>query len=662
MGFEKLESSPRTISSLNRLADAATGELRNRAIVLVERKRLNLEMETVSDLFREHRSPMKFVKALGQGIFAASYVARHRETDLELLVRVLRPELAIQPHVRTAFVDSTRRAMRYVHQNLAMTRDVGSFPDQEVHFAVRDYVPGVSLRRMLDHGKVFTPEQIVRIITRVAEALRVVHAGHEAHGGVKPSNIFLTEDDRVVLGDLSPPLSILGADLRRLAYDYRYAAPEAFSLSHDLGPLADMYSLGCVFYELSCGRPPHCADNPFELASLHLKGDLPLLDDFRLPQPGKDLARGLLAPRPDERLDDLDIVIDTVGRCSSAATRPSVFDSDVQKQMDVATSLVMLRAPGDVYGTMVAPAPSAENSKAETPPPTGELAAGRLRPGQQFGKYRIEALCGAGGMGAVYRATHRILERTVALKVMRSPSSDLELRARFTREIYVHAKLTHPNVVTIYDAEEIDGMLVVAMEFVEGADFSGLVGRKGRLSVAVATELIRQAATGLGYVHQHGLVHRDVKPSNLMLARSGEVKLLDLGLARFRAEELRDAQITRTGIIVGSPAFMSPEQTSGLSPGPASDMYSLGATFFYLLSGRPPFQGSAVEVLYRHLHEPAPRVCTLREGIEPELDALIARLLAKKSEERVQSAEDLSRALAGYSSSARSEELWQLAS
>ena len=232
-------------------------------------------------------------------------------------------------------------------------------------------------------------------------------------------------------------------------------------------------------------------------------------------------------------------------------------------------------------------------------------------------RYEIVRLIGKGGMGDVYEARHRMMERTVALKIikqelMRKP----EAVDRFHREVKAAAQLAHPNVVTAYDAEQAGDVHFMVMEFVDGVDLSQMVKDRGALPVAEACDYIRQAAIGLQHAHERGMVHRDIKPHNLMVTADGTVKILDFGLASLAPEAIADADtveargdLTAAGAIMGTPDFISPEQADDARQADIrSDIYSLGATLYFLLSGRPPFaEGSVMHKLKSHAQvEPEP--------------------------------------------------------
>ena len=252
------------------------------------------------------------------------------------------------------------------------------------------------------------------------------------------------------------------------------------------------------------------------------------------------------------------------------------------------------------------------------------------------GKFQLGRKLGQGGMGAVYLARQTNLGREVAIKVLPPEVSDApELIARFTREARLSAQLSHPNVVQVHDIEvdQATGLHYLVMERVDGESLAERVRRDGPLDWRVAVGLVIQAARGLGAAHAAGVIHRDVKPANLMLARDGTVKVMDFGLSRaFEA----DGQLSRTGQVLGTPHYMSPEQARGERDLDArADVFSLGATLYCLLTGRPPFRGpSTTVILYNVIYEPPEPLDEARPGLPAALGRCVLRTLAKAREER----------------------------
>jgi serine/threonine protein kinase len=288
--------------------------------------------------------------------------------------------------------------------------------------------------------------------------------------------------------------------------------------------------------------------------------------------------------------------------------------------------------------------------------PVSTLPNGRAGPAdaelpRALGEYEILGRLGSGGMGEVYRARHRRLNKLVALKLLPAASHSLQDRvARFVREMQAVGPLDHPNVVEAFDAGEEGGKAYLVMRLVEGVDLDRLVRERGSLPVAEACDLARQAARGLDYLHRRGLVHRDVKPSNLMRTPEGVVKVLDLGLARLPAEDGAGENLTGTGQPVGTPDYLSPEQAAGATVDSRSDLYGLGGTLFYLLTGRAPFahRRGWLGKLQAHRDEAPPDVRTLRPDVPTALADLLRRLLDKEPKRRPQTAGAVSAALGEF--------------
>jgi urea transport system substrate-binding protein len=255
-------------------------------------------------------------------------------------------------------------------------------------------------------------------------------------------------------------------------------------------------------------------------------------------------------------------------------------------------------------------------------------------------RYRVLGVLGCGGMGTVFKAEHRLLERPVVIKVLHPELiRDRELLERFRREARLAAKLAHPNVVTVYEAEQIGPVHLLVMEFVDGQDLAELLRRRGSLPVAVACELARQAALGLQHIHEQGLVHRDVKPANLMLTESGQVKLLDLGLAFLKAGASQERDLTLPQQSMGTVNYMAPEQwedSHGVDI--RADIYSLGCTLYHLLAGAPPFAtpdaATPMRQMWAHSLASVPPIREKRPDVPEELAAFLGRMLAKNRAER----------------------------
>ena len=257
-----------------------------------------------------------------------------------------------------------------------------------------------------------------------------------------------------------------------------------------------------------------------------------------------------------------------------------------------------------------------------------------------FGEYVVLDKIGQGGMGMVFRAKHRRMKREVAIKVLPGGSLDDEDSVnRFYQEVEAAAKLLHPNIVTAFDAGQHGESHFLVMEYVEGKDLSAVIKAKVQLPIATAVGLTIQAGQGLEYAHGEGLIHRDVKPANLLVDKKGVVKILDMGLARLAAEGMTDDGLTKSGQIMGTVDYMAPEQaTDTRKAGFHADIYSLGCTLYRLLTGHPVFDGDTImNKMMAHANQPPPDLRTLRRDVSEQLNTTFQKMVAKSPNDRQQS-------------------------
>jgi serine/threonine-protein kinase len=278
-------------------------------------------------------------------------------------------------------------------------------------------------------------------------------------------------------------------------------------------------------------------------------------------------------------------------------------------------------------------------------PAATTLPSGPAPPGARLGRYEVERHLGRGGMGDVYLVRDTVINRKVALKTIRvdadlDPKQTIEIRQRFYREGQTAGQLTHPNIVTVFDVGEDLGMAYIVMEFVEGQTLTHWM-KKQRLSVAQIKHVIYSAAMALEYAHQNGVFHRDVKPDNVMLGKTGLVKVMDFGIAR-----VVESNLTKTGSVMGTPAYMSPEQAHGQRVDARSDIFSLGVILYELLTGRKPFIGDTFPSLMFAILKTDPEPPSLVDtGISSAWDEIVGKALAKNRDERYATAKDLAQAV-----------------
>jgi serine/threonine protein kinase len=396
-----------------------------------------------------------------------------------------------------------------------------------------------------------------------------------------------------------------------LEYGWREAGAEK-----QVGPLLETYLE--PFPELALPDRLPLRLILWEYEVRHRYGDRPSHADYKTRFPSSFLE---LSPR----LHDLDGELATENRNRDEQVRP------------IKTGLI---GPTD---TTVRVGPASDQPVGVPAPPLP----------RNFGPYQLMQRVGGGGGGEVYKAWHAKMDRWVAVKVLHAEMlNQPELVVRFYREIEAVGQLSHPHIVLAYDAGPADATHFLAMEFLDGTDLGRLVKEYGPLSLADAQSFIRQAASGLQYIHERGLVHRDIKPSNLLLVNNAKgqltIKILDLGLARLlrRASGEPATAITRpNSTLMGTVDYLAPEQAvDSHQVDIRADIYSLGCTFFYLLTGQPPFPGGSETVkLMRHQFAPIPNVRTLRPDVPEGVALTIAKMLAKEPKERFQTPGEIER-------------------
>jgi serine/threonine-protein kinase len=280
-----------------------------------------------------------------------------------------------------------------------------------------------------------------------------------------------------------------------------------------------------------------------------------------------------------------------------------------------------------------------------------------LGEGQSVGRYRIVEFLGAGAMGEVYLALDPHIERRLAIKTVRlvgRPQEVEDRKKRLLREARAAGRLLHPNVVALFDAGEIEGLLYLAFEFVEGTDLAGRIEKGPRLTLREVLRIVRQTAEALHYAHAEGIVHRDIKPSNILLDRAGRVKVADFGIAKMAGQ---NTELTVTGSVMGSPQYLSPEQIRGEELDGRSDVFSLGVLLYELLSGKKPFAGESITTLvYQILHQEPGPVSELR-AVPPRLEELLRKMIAKNRDERLATAGEVAKELAAIEAELSDETL-----
>ncbi|HKA45406.1 MAG TPA: serine/threonine-protein kinase [Burkholderiales bacterium] len=263
----------------------------------------------------------------------------------------------------------------------------------------------------------------------------------------------------------------------------------------------------------------------------------------------------------------------------------------------------------------------------------------------RLGRYQLVGELGKGAMGVVYRARDPMLDRTVAIKTI-NMALELEERSEYEARFYQEAKaagsLNHPNIVTIYDIGKAGHVVYMAMELLEGKELRALMAPGRPMPIGSAVNVAAQVADGLGYAHEHDVVHRDVKPANIMIVRDGRVKITDFGIAHMRSTNIR----TQTGAVLGSPKYLSPEQVAGKRAEPSSDIFALGVILYEMVTGKAPFNGEDVTgVMFQILNFVPPPPSSLNREAPEMLDFIVAKALAKSPQKRYADIREMARDL-----------------
>jgi len=263
--------------------------------------------------------------------------------------------------------------------------------------------------------------------------------------------------------------------------------------------------------------------------------------------------------------------------------------------------------------------------------------------GKQFGRYQITAPLGEGGMAAVYKAYQPAMERSVAIKVLpRHMASSDEFVARFEREAKLLAQLQHPHILPVFDYGESDGYTYIVMPFVQSGTLADLM-KKGHLSLNEIRRIMTQIGDALAYAHTRGMIHRDIKPSNVLIDERGNCLLTDFGLARMAEAS---SNLTSSGAVMGTPAYMAPEQGSGSSIDNRSDLYALGVIFYELTTGRVPYTAETpIAIVFKHISDPLPSARKINPDLDEAIELVLYKALAKNPDDRYQTAEDFVRAV-----------------
>jgi serine/threonine protein kinase len=560
--------------------------------------------------------PYQVLEQVGQGGMAAVYKGYHPELERHVAIKVLDRALTRTPELARRFRREARTIAALRHPNIVQVYDFG--PLDDTHYLAMEYVEGSDLQAEIDRrqaaGHSFAPDEILDLLAPIAEALDYAHQEGVIHRDVKPGNILLTRDGQPILTDFglaalrrtrATLITTVGRDVLGTP---EYAAPEQALDAQAAGPQSDVYSLGCILYELSTGHLPFEAESPLSIALMHISEE---------PTP------------PRQHVPDLLPEVEAVILQSLAKAPEDRFS----------TAGILVEALRQAWTLGAA----AENA----PPPPASPAT---LSGLTIGPYEVQTRIGRGGMATVYKALHPELDRHVAIKVLaRQPGDTPKLARRFRQEARTIAALRHPNIVQIHDFGSLDDTYYLVMEYVVGTTLQAILAERKEnwqaWAPAEVLALVEQIGAALDYAHEHGIVHRDVKPSNLLVTEDGHYILADFGISAVRRD--RTTLASTLGHAFGTPEYTAPEQAADYRAAvPQSDLYSLACIVYEMITNRLVFESpSAMSLALMHIsHDPIPPT-TYAPDLPPAVETVILRMLAKEPDRRLQTGAALTEAL-----------------
>jgi serine/threonine protein kinase len=580
---------------------------------------------------------------IGSGGMSVVYKAKQDFTDRIVAIKMLRAQLCCDPTNVKRFQREAKAIARLSHQNLLNVYGVGQTSSGQPYI-IMDYIEGRSLAELIAAEGHIEWKRCASLFIQVCDAMHHAHAHRIIHRDLKPDNIMLVKSVTgadyvkvvdfgiVKITDESQALSQKLTQAGEVWGSPVYMSPEQ-CMGSELDHRSDIYSLGTVLYECLTGQQLFSGKRIAEIVMKQLNQKPPMVSsvrpDLKFPQWLEDVVSKALEKEPQKRFASMEEMKRTIekGLLSNKDTADAVLKPAV-----------------------LGPSQSQNISARVVKPPQDDFV------GQMIGgKFLVEGLIGDGGMSVVYKAVQQGINRAVAIKFLRDELCDDEANVkRFQREARAVSQLSHPNLVSIYDVGTApNGQPYMVMEYLQGKSLSTLLEEESVLSIERSLPIFIQICDVMHYAHSQGFIHRDLKPHNIMIVKSGDrpdfVKLVDFGIVALDGVKQAISQkLTAAGEICGSPIYMSPEQVLDEPVDARTDIYSFGIVMYECLSGRPVFGGKKItDVLNKHVNVPPPPfsevIPTL--SVPPAVEGIIFKALEKKPAKRYQSMDELKGAL-----------------
>ena len=549
-------------------------------------------------------------------------------------IKALRGDLGVTQEAKLLRLRAeAHNSANLAHPNIAALFEY--YEHDGIGFLIMEYVPSKSLADLYhEQNGPMDPIKLLPILIQTARGLFVAHSHGVIHRDVKPANIMVSDSGEVKITDFGVSYSTNQEQITQdgmVVGTAQYISPEQAQGKHAT-PQSDIYSLGVVAYEGLCGHRPFTGATPVDIAAAHVNNPVPPLPDTVDVQL-REFVMSMLAKDPLDRPKDALVVSRTLSRIERRL---------LDQQTQLADTMVVSsggRLPRRVVSKPHISVSNDWKEQMNINMPTS-LAGGR---------YQLGQLVGRGGMAEVHVATDTRLGRTVAVKIMRADfATDSIFLERFRREAHSVAQMNNPNIVNIYDSGEetvttetgeIEHLPYLVMEYVKGQTLRDILKVNGALSQRDAEQVMMGVLNALEYSHRMGIIHRDIKPGNIMISEQGVVKVMDFGIAR--AIDDSAATMTQSQGVVGTAQYLSPEQARGESVDMRSDLYSAGCVLYEMLTGRPPFTGdSAVAIAYQHVSEVATPPSTIVPGLPKMWDSICAKAMAKDRQNRYATASE----------------------